>query len=200
MKISNVQNFQQPFCNASKAAKDDDKNPISKRGEEATLLKGTVVAGLGVGGRALLWLCDEGFMADILANLGVKIVDKNAKLSGKPPSGGKYLAAWVAVTACFVAAVAAVYTLYKTPEIVYQGKVNAFKKGKDMDVYVKGNKVERELYDQMNEKAKDASFEEKKKLAVQYLKLRAAKNQMPDFIEGEDLSKLKTKKSKLDKN
>lgn len=198
MKISNVQNFQQPFCNAPNATKTDDKNPITKRGEEATLLKATVLAGLGVGGRALWWMCEEGFLFEATEAFGEKIVDKNAKLTGKSPSAGKYLAAWAAVTLGFVAAVAAVYTLYKTPEIVYESKVNAFKKGKDMDVYVKGNKVERELYDQMNEKAANASFEEKKKLAVQYLKLRAAKNQLPDFIEGEDLSKLKVKKSKLE--
>lgn len=199
MKISNVQNFQ-PFCSAKKASKADDKNPISIRGEDANLLKATVVAGLGVGGRALWWLCEEGFMFDITEGVGRKIVDKNAKLTGKPASGGKYLAAWAAVTIGFVAAVAAVYTLYKTPEIIYQGKINAFKKGKDMDVYTKGNKVERELYEQMNDKAANASFEEKKKLAEQYLKLRAAKNQLPDFIEGENLSKLKVKKSKLEKN
>lgn len=198
MKISNVQNFQQPFCNASKAKKTDDKNPITKRGEEATLLKATVGAGLYVGAEALYYLTDGGFMFEELFDYSVNKVDKNAKLSGKPPSAGKYLAAWAAVTAGFVAAVAAVYTLYKTPEIMYESKVNAFKKGKDMDVYVKGNKVERELYDQMNEKAANASFEEKKKLVVQYLKLRAAKNQLPDFIEGEDLSKLKVKKSKLE--
>lgn len=199
MKISNVQNFQQPFCNV-KAAKSDDKNPISKRGEEATLVKATVLAGLALGGRTLWWMCEEGFLFDVTEAWGEKIVNKNAKITGKPPNAGKYLAAWVAVTAGLVAAVAAVYTLYKTPEIVYQGKVNAFKKGKDMDVYTKGNKVERELYDQMNEKAANANFEEKKKLAVQYLKLRAAKNQLPDFVEGEDLSKLKVKKSKLEKN
>lgn len=199
MKISNMQNFQ-PFCNAKKAAKTDDKNPISKRGEEATLVKATFLGGLALGGRALWWLCEEGFMFDITEGIGKKIVDKNAKLTGKPASGGKYLAAWAAVTIGFVAAVAAVYTLYKTPEIVYQGKINAFKKGKDMDVYTKGNKVERELYEQMNDKATNAGFEEKKKLAEQYLKLRAAKNQLPDFIECENLSKLKVKKSKLEKS
>lgn len=200
MKISSVQNFQQSFCNAKGTQQSDDKNPISKRGEQATLLKATVLAGFGVGFRTLLWLCDEGFMFDILGNKSFKVVDKNSKLTGKPPSEGKYLAAWAVVTAGFVAAVAAVYTIYKTPEIMYQGKVNAFKKGKDMDVYVKGNKVERELYEQMNDKAKYASFEEKRKLAIQYLKLRAAKNQLPDFIEGKDLSKLKVKKSKLEQN
>jgi len=193
MQISNVQSCHVPFRNASKTEKTSDKNPITKRGEEATLLKATVVAGLGLGGRALLWLCDEGFMFNITEAWGEKIVDKNAKLNGKSPSGGKYLAAWVAVTLGFVAAVSAVYTLYKTPEIVYNSKVNAFKKGKDMDVYVKGNKVERELYDQMNEKAKDASFEEKKKLAQQYIKLRMAKNQVPDFIEGKNIPEMKNK-------
>lgn len=199
MKISNVQNFQ-PFCNASKTKKPDDNNPISKLGEEATLLKATLGAGLYVGAEALYYLSEDGFLIEGIFDSSEKIAKRNAKLTGKPPSAGKYLAVFVALTAGFVAAVAAIYTLYKTPEIVYQGKVNAFKKGKDMDVYVKGNKVERELYEQMNDKAANASFEEKKKLAVQYLKLRAAKNQLPDFIEGDDLSKLKVKKSKLEKN
>lgn len=200
MKITSAQNFQQSFCDAKGAQQSDDKNPISKRGEQATLLKATVIGGFGVGLRTLWWMCEEGLLFDVLGDKSFKIVDKNAKLTGKPPSEGKYLAAWTVVTIGFVAAVAAVYTIYKTPEIMYQGKVNAFKKGKDMDVYVKGNKVERELYEQMNDKAKHASFDEKKKLAIQYLKLRAAKNQLPDFIEGKDLSKLKVKKSKLEQN
>lgn len=66
---------------------------------------------------------------------------------------------------------------------MYDGKVNAFKKGKDMDVYVKSNKVEKHLYDQMNDKAKEATPEEKEKLKQQYLKLKAAKNQTPDFVD-----------------
>lgn len=198
MKISSLQNFQQPFCHASK--KSDDNNPISKRGEEATLVKATVVAGLALGGRALLWICEEGSVFDMLVDKSFDYGKDIDKIAPKTGGAGKSLAVFAALTAGFVAAVALVYTIFKTPEIVYQSNVNAFKKGKDMDVYVKGNKVERELYEQMNDKAKNASFEEKKKLAVQYLKLRAAKNQLPDFIVGDDLSKLKMKKSKLEKN
>lgn len=200
MKISSLQNFQQSFRNAKNAEKNDDKNPISKRGEEATLFKATAIAGLALGGRALLWLCEEGTVFDVLVDKSFDYGIKDDKLAPKAGSAGKSFALFAMLTAGFVAAVALVYTIYKTPEIVYQSNVNAFKKGKDMDVYVKGNKVERELYEQMNDKAKTASFEEKKKLAVQYLKLRAAKNQLPDFIVGDDLSKLKVKKAKLEKN
>ena len=51
-----------------------------------------------------------------------------------------------------------------------------------MDVYIKGNKVEKELYTQMNEKAKTANKEEKAKLKEQYLQMKAAKNRIPDFV------------------
>lgn len=182
MSISSVQSFHVPFRGAVKNEKSDDNNPISKLGERENLLKATVVAGLGVGGRALLYLWEDGFEFQNIWKLGIKLVDKNKK--GAKNKQWLYLGAFGALTAGFIAAIAAVYTLFKTPDIMYNGKVNAFKKGKDMDVYIKGNKVERELYDQMNEKAQDADSEEKKKLAQQYLKLRAAKNQVPDFIKG----------------
>ncbi|CDE43516.1 unknown [Clostridium sp. CAG:768] len=52
-----------------------------------------------------------------------------------------------------------------------------------MDVYIKGNKIEKELYTQMNEKAKNANKEEKAKLKEQYMQIKAAKNQVPDFIK-----------------
>ena len=64
-----------------------------------------------------------------------------------------------------------------------QDNNNAFKKGKDMDVYIKGNKVEKELYTQMNEKAKTANKEEKAKLKDQYMIMQKAKNRVPDFIK-----------------
>lgn len=52
-----------------------------------------------------------------------------------------------------------------------------------MDVYIKGNKVEKELYTQMNEKAKTANKEEKAKLKDQYMIMQKAKNRVPDFIK-----------------
>ena len=52
-----------------------------------------------------------------------------------------------------------------------------------MDVYIKGNAVEQELYNQMNEKAKTATQQDKAKLNAQYAKLKAAKNVVPAFVK-----------------
>lgn len=193
MKIANVQNNSANFRAEKKSDKMADKmanpkttgdeNPISKRGERETLLKATVITGLGVGARALWYLTEEGFTLDGIFNASEKLVDKNKKgLTGAKRSLA-HIGAFGALIVGFVAAVAVGYTIYKSPNIMYDGKVNAFKKGKDMDVYVKSNKVEKHLYDQMNDKAKDATAEEKEKLKQQYLKLKAAKNQTPDFVD-----------------
>ena len=181
MQIVSVNHNIVPFC--AEKNKSQDKNPISTLGEREKLLKATVVAGLGVGGRALWWLCEEGFLFENIFNFGTKIVDKNKKNVTSEKKQLLYLGAWAALTAGFIGVVAGLYTLYKTPEIMYKGKVNAFVKDKDMDVYIKSNEVEKELYNQMNDKAKDASEEEKEVLAKQYLKLKAAKNQVPDSVK-----------------
>ena len=52
-----------------------------------------------------------------------------------------------------------------------------------MDVYIKGNKIEKELYTQMNEKAQNANKEEKAKLKEQYIQMKASKNQIPEFVK-----------------
>lgn len=170
------------FSANPKESANKDKNPISKTGERETLLKGVALTGLGVGARALWWLFEEGFEFESIYKAGSKIVDKNRKdVTGSKKELLK-LGAFGALTIGFVAGIAAIYTLYKTPEVMYKGKVNAFVKGKDMDVYTKSNKIEVSLYDQMNEKAKNATPEEKEVLKQQYLKLRAAKNQTPDFV------------------
>lgn len=190
MKISGLQSFHVPFRGAQETINADDKNPISKAGEREKLLKATVIAGIGLGARALWWLYEEGFEFENLFRLGTKLVDKNKKsLTGTKRTIAQ-LGAFVALTVGFIGLMAAIYTVVKTPEVLYNGDINAFKKSKDMDVYVKGNKVERELYDQMNERAKEATPEEKKKLSEQYLKLKAAKNQTPDFIEAKSQSEI----------
>ena len=68
-----------------------------------------------------------------------------------------------AVIAGFVAICAVIYTLYNMPKALYAADVKTFKKGKEMDVYIKGNAVEKELYNQMNNQAKTATAREKAK-------------------------------------
>lgn len=170
------------FCATPKMNNDDDENPISKLGERETLLKATAIAGLGFGARALWYIAEDTTILGDLFETSGKLVEKNKKGVTGVKKSLIHLGAWSALCVGFVGLAAAVYTLYKTPNIMYDGKINAFTKGKDMTVYTKSNKIERELYDQMNDKAKDATAEEKKVLAQQYLKLKAAKNQTPDFI------------------
>ena len=80
-------------------------------------------------------------------------------------------------------AIAGIYTLVKTPEILYNGKVSAHKKGKDMDVYIKTNALQKDLYEEMNNKALSANNEEKKVLSQQYFKLNAAQGSPPNFSQ-----------------
>lgn len=158
----------------------DNKNPISTTGEREMLLKGAVAAGIGFGAKLLFSLWENGFELESLWNLSDKLLKKNKKDNGNLLL---HVGGFAAITVGFVGAVAALYTVLKTPQILYDGKINSFKKGKDMDVYIKSNKVEKELYEQINDKAKAATTEEKKVLAQQYLKLKAAKNPVPDFVQ-----------------
>ena len=179
MKISPVQNNLYSF-KAQK--KDDTKNPISQKGEKALLVKGTFVAGLGLGARLLFELMDGDFIFETLGNKAEKINKKNKGLSPNK----KFLTGlgiWAGLIMMFIGGFAGLYTLFKAPKINYQGNINSFKKGKDMDVYIKGNAVEKEIYTQMNEKAKNADDEEKAKVQAQYMQMKAAKNKVPDFIK-----------------
>ncbi|MDD3437022.1 MAG: hypothetical protein PHC64_07730 [Candidatus Gastranaerophilales bacterium] len=156
--------------------KDSDKNPISKTGERANLLKATAITGLGVGAKSLVYIIEDGWIFE-------HFWDWSEKLGKKDKKAWAHLGAFGAVVAGFIAGVAALYTIYKTPDIMYKGNINAFVKGNDMDVYIKGNEVEKELYNQMNAKAKNATDEEKQAISQQYLKLKAAKNQVPDSVQ-----------------
>lgn len=181
------QNISTPKLSFGNTYKNSEpSNPISKKGEKALALKATVGAGIVAGLRALWYLFDDGFAFEDLFNVSKKVADKSLKGVEKVTSKQralKTLGIFTLLTGGFVAAVAAVYTIYKTPNIEYKAKVNSFVKGKDMDLYIKSNNVETDLYEQLINKAKTASPNEKTKIKEQYLKLTAAKNEVPDSIK-----------------
>ncbi len=163
-----------------------DKNPIKKTGERSNALLATAVAGLYFGLRLLAAVADDGDGAQFIGEMAGKVSQKIQKRAMKP--GEKLTIAQkiggpIAVIAGFVALIALGYTVYNAPKAMYNAKINTFKKGKDMDVYIRENAVETELYNQMNDKAKNATPAEKEKLKQQYTKLKAAKNVVPDFVK-----------------
>lgn len=165
-----------------------DKNPIKKSGERANALIATLALGV-IGGLKLLFMIfddgeGEGFkvLGELSNKVAKKILKKNSKPGEKLTMMNKIFAP-IAVIAGFVALFAVGYTLYNLPKTLYKADVKTFKKKKEMDVYIKGNAVEQELYNQMNEKAKTATQQDKAKLNAQYAKLKAAKNVVPDFVK-----------------
>lgn len=178
MKVNSVQNnfatvnFQQTKNN----------NPISKSGEKAKLVKTAFIAGGLLGARLLFELADCDFVFEHFGKKAEKIVtNQNRNISGNKKLMVT-LGVFAGLVGLFIAGFAMIYTLFQAPKINYQGNVNAFKKGKAMDVYIKGNNIEKNLYTQMNEKAKNADSDEKNKLREQYMKMQLAKNKVPDFI------------------
>lgn len=155
-----------------------DKNPISKTGEKATLMKATFIAGLGLGARLLAELADGDFVVEHIGKKAEQIASKQKSKSGLRTAG-----IFIGLVLMGIGAFAALYTLFMAPKINYQGNVRAFKKSKDMDVYIQGNKAEKEIYTQMNEKAKNANPDEKEKLKEQYMMMQKAKNKVPDFVK-----------------
>lgn len=160
-----------------------DNNPVSKAGEKSKLVTATFLAGLGLGAKLLFEILDGEFVFDELSNASEKILEKNHKQASKNMKMLYGIGIFGGLILMFIAGVAAVYTLFKAPKINYEGNVNAFKHKKDMDVYIKSNQVEKEIYTQMNEKAKSADAEEKAKLQEQYLQMQVAKNQIPQFVK-----------------
>lgn len=169
---------------ANKPSSKQDENPISKAGEKAKLIQATFVAGLGVGTKLLFELVDDfDFVGEKISKKADNIVNKQHKNVTPRKKMWLSLGAWAGLTATFIAGFAFLYTLFKAPKINYEGNINAYKKNKDMDVYIKGNDTEKELYTQMNEKAKNANNEEKTKLKTQYMQMQMAKNKVPDFVK-----------------
>lgn len=181
MRISAI-NHSYSFTQQKQTPKNDN-NPISKTGEKAKLTKAAFVAGLGLGAKLLFEVLDGDFVVDTLGEKAEKIVDKQHKNATRNKKVLLALGAWAGLVMAFIGGFAMLYTIFKAPNINYNGNVNAFKKGKDIDVYIKGNKIEKELYTQMNEKAQNANKEEKAKLKEQYIQMKASKNQIPEFVK-----------------
>ena len=188
--INTVNNYQynpkfaQKKSEIKKEVEQADINPISRKGEIANLVKATFLGGLVLAGK-LFWelTWDADFEFERIAKKAGKIVDKNKKNASENKKMLYKFGAFVSLMAAAFAGFALLYTAIKAPKIAYESKVNTFTKSQEMDVYTKSNDAERELYTQLAEKAKDATPEEKEQLKEQYLKMKMAKNQVPDFVK-----------------
>ena len=184
MRVQGAKNFSFMAINkpAPKNKKNND-NPITVGGERSKLVAGTFIAGIGFGCKALFELLDGDFISNTFIDKGFDVAQKNFKNSSNSKRLIASFGASMGLMGLFVAGIALLYTAYNAPKITYEGKVNAFQKGKDMDVYVKANNVEKNLYSELNEQAKVATPEEKVKLNEQYTLLKMAKNRPPEFAK-----------------
>lgn len=156
----------------------NNQNPISRKGEVMNLIKTTFVGGLGISAWLLMELVETG-TTEPFEHVYNKVAnakkDKNILIK---------IGATVSIIAAAACGVALLYTIFNTPKIAYESKVNAFKKGKEMDVYIKANNAEKELYSQLTDEAKKATNAlEQNKLKSQYAQLALAKNKVPDFVK-----------------
>ena len=189
LAVNTINNYQySPMFRAKKSEKTQvqqaDTNPISRKGETATLVKATFIGGLALAGRCLWELIIDGdFVIDDIAKKAKELVDKNKKEASKNKKILYTFGAFASLMAAAFTGFALLYTAYKAPKIAYESKVNTYTKSQEMDVYTKSNNAEKELYAQLAEKAKDSTPEEKEALKEQYLKMMNAKNQVPDFVK-----------------
>ena len=175
-----------------------DDNPISRKGEVMNLIKTTFVAGLALGGYLLAELMEDGeFVIDSIIDYSKKLANtenkkeaeklkqqlENKKKEAQNNKFFKSVGIFVALVAAAISGFALLYTAFNAPKIAYNSKINTFTKSKEMDVYIKANEAERELYTQLDKKAQNATPEEKEQLKTQYMQMRNAKNQVPDFVQ-----------------
>ena len=169
--------------NTQFSGKEENSNPISRKGETMNLIKATFVGGLALGARLLWEIFDGDFVFETAGKKASSIVNKTRQ----GVSGNKKAFLWLGATAAIIAAgisgFAILYTMLNAPKIAYKSKVNTFKKQKEMDVYIKSNSAETEIYHQIAEKAKSADPDEKDKLQEQYMQMKMAKNRVPDFVK-----------------
>lgn len=184
------QNTQQSPSQPKNTTQREAQNPISRKGETMNLIKATFLGGLALGLRLLGEIFDGDFVfetaekgAKKLVNKSGKLIDKNQKQISQHKKDLLYLGATAGLIAAAISGFALLFTILNAPKIAYKSKVNSFQKGKEMDVYIKANQAEQNIYTQMSEKAKTADDDERNKLKEQYMQMKLAKNQVPSFIQ-----------------
>ncbi len=197
MKINTVNSFNNVKCinftNNSMSDKKsnnngiqhDAENPISKPLEQLDVVKASLIAGLGFGAKAICELVydDTSIIGDAF-DAGQKLAQKNYK---HVQSSGKRFALGLASSAAIVIGVigvlAGLYAAFNAPKSMYKGKINAHKKAEEMDVYLASNRIEQDLYKQVDNAAKEAQTQEElEKTRQQYTILKMAKNEIPSFV------------------
>ncbi len=163
--------------------KNKDQNPISSKGETLNLIKATFLGGLALGARLLWEIFDGDFLFETAGKKASSIVNKTRQGASQNKKTFLWLGATTAIIAAAISGFAIIYTMLNAPKIAYNSKINTFKKKKEMDVYIKSNEAEKEIYNQLSEKAKSADQNEKDKLKEQYMQMKMAKNRVPDFVK-----------------
>lgn len=158
-------------------------NPISRKGETVNLIKATFLGGLALGGRLLWELFDGDFLFEHAGKTATKVVDKNKRNLTGIKKDLCYAGATVGILVAGVSAFALLYTALNAPKIAYKSKVNTFTKKKEMDVYINANEAEKGIYTQMSQTAKNADEIQRAKLKEQYMQMKMAKNEVPEFIK-----------------
>lgn len=171
--------------NNSSGIKHDEENPISKSMEQLDVVKASLIAGLGFGAKAICELVyeDSSVLEDAF-NAGQKLAKKNY---GHIENSNKRFALGLASSAAIIVGViglfAGLYAAFNAPKSMYKGKINAHKKAEEMDVYLASNRIEKDLYEQVDNSAKEATTEEElAKAQSQYMMLKMAKNEIPSFV------------------
>jgi|GEM_PF-3355592 len=135
------------------------ENPINSKMEYLDAARLTAAAGLVLAGRIALEFID------IIDDISFKSL--------------KYFS-----IACL--AIGGIYAVMSLPKNLYNRKVETFQKKKEMDVYVRSNSAEKRLYERLDEEGKEANKERRDELSEDLIKLKTAKNQVPDFIRSYD--------------
>lgn len=161
------------------------ENPISQKGEKVVIFSGALLSAMGVTLKALYKMSYEdtdGSLGKSFNKFINKIIDKkNPNVKGKKRDV-MFFGTSLLVIGLIIVGSAILSVITKAPKLNYEGNINAFKKSKEMDAYIKGNRAEVELYNQMNEKAKNTfDPQERQKLYSSYMMLQNAKNIPPNW-------------------